>query len=175
LLEGSARTCLAVCHDGERCTGSPGWQFARVDHQARCCKSRLFGPNSSLLAEGKGKIGFTLDVNWSGIGSREAWKRRNRYGARAFSTLEGYASRNQRNGVGFPSTQNWGETRGHRPGSRLRWERRQTRSSNRRASVRVRARFILRAIAAGGPPESARGSRNGPGPVVRVRCSGQGF
>ena len=32
---------------------------------------------------------------------RRAWDR-NRIGARAFSTLEGYAGRNRRNGVGFP-------------------------------------------------------------------------
>jgi len=36
-----------------------------------------------------------------------------------------------------------GKTPGHRPGSRLRLERRQTRSSNNRASVRVRAKKLV--------------------------------
>ncbi len=54
-----------------------------------------------------------------------------RYGARAFSTLEGYAGRNPETELAPPR-----RTPGHRPGSRLKWERRQTRSSNDRASVR---------------------------------------
>jgi len=54
-----------------------------------------------------------------------------------FSTLEGYASRNQRNGVGPVE---WATC--HRRGSRLDWERRQTRSSNQsfRAFVRLKKR-----------------------------------
>src|ERR1039457_2661912 len=44
-----------------------------------------------------------------------------------------------------------GETPGHRRGSGLRLERRQTRSSNDRASARLRDREGLRRVAAGGP------------------------
>ena len=59
----------------------------------------------------------------------------NRYGVRAFSTLEGYADRNRETELALPAKS--GKTPGHRPGFRLRWERRQTRSSNLRASVRL--------------------------------------
>jgi small subunit ribosomal protein S12 len=59
----------------------------------------------------------------------------NRYGARAFSTLEGYAGRNRETELAFSGINP--ETPDHRPGFRLRWERRQTRSSNLRASVRL--------------------------------------
>ena len=70
-----------------------------------------------------------------------------RIGARAFSTLEGYAGRNPETELAFQSL----ETPGHRPGSRLRLERRQTRSSNDRASVRPRNLERLREDHRGGP------------------------
>jgi hypothetical protein len=70
----------------------------------------------------------------------------NRYGARAYSTLEGYAGRNRETELASPR-----RAPGHRPGFRLKLERRQTRSSNDRASVRVRHREWLRIIAAGSP------------------------
>ena len=63
----------------------------------------------------------------------------NRYGVRAFSTLEGYAGRNRETELAL--TAKCGKTPGHRRGSRLRLERRQTRSSNLRASVRLRGEF----------------------------------
>jgi small subunit ribosomal protein S12 len=47
-----------------------------------------------------------------------------------FSTLEGYAGRNWRNGVGSARDGFLGWTRDHRPSSRLEVERGQTRSSN---------------------------------------------
>ena len=56
----------------------------------------------------------------------------NRYGVRAFSTLEGYADRNRETELAPPR-----RAPDHRPGFRLRWVRRQTRSSNLRASVRL--------------------------------------
>jgi hypothetical protein len=62
-------------------------------------------------------------------GSGERPNRRYRYGARAFSTKEGYASRNRETELAFPWSV-WVETYDHRPGSRLRWEEGQTRSSN---------------------------------------------
>jgi hypothetical protein len=61
--------------------------------------------------------------------------RDNRYGARAFATLEGYAGRNRETELAL--TAESGKTPGHRPGFRLRLERRQTRSTTNRASVRL--------------------------------------
>jgi len=57
-----------------------------------------------------------------------------RYGARAFSTLEGYASRNRETELAF--RQDLTETRSHRRGSRLRWEEGR-REAESWASVRV--------------------------------------
>jgi hypothetical protein len=65
----------------------------------------------------------------------------NRIGARAFFTLEGYAGRNRETESALPAK--CGKTPGHRPGSRLKLERRQTRSSNDGASVRVRDRGMV--------------------------------
>ena len=62
------------------------------------------------------------------------WDREYRYGARAFFTLKGYASRNRRNGVGLQPEM--AGARSHRPGSRLRWEEGR-REAAFRASVRL--------------------------------------
>ena len=67
-----------------------------------------------------------------------------RYGVRAFSTLEGYADRNRETESAFPMIRKEDlETPGHRPGSRLRLERRQTRSSNLRAFVRLCGKYAV--------------------------------
>ena len=70
----------------------------------------------------------------------------NRYGARAFSTLEGYACRNRETELASPR-----RAHGHRPGSRLRLERRQTRSSKIGLPCVCAPGYRLRIIAAGGP------------------------
>jgi len=57
--------------------------------------------------------------------------RMDRYGARAFSTWEGYASRNRETELA-PQLR----AHGHRPGSRLRWEAGR-REQQTRASVRL--------------------------------------
>jgi hypothetical protein len=72
-----------------------------------------------------------------------------RYGVRAFSTLEGYADQNRETELAPPR-----RTPDHRPGSRLRWVRRQTRSSNLRASVRLHGLFAVERP--DGPEVSAR-------------------
>jgi hypothetical protein len=64
-----------------------------------------------------------------------------RIGVRAFSTLEGYAGRNRETELASPVK--FRGTPDHRPGSRLRLERRQTRSSNDRASVRLYGLFAV--------------------------------
>ena len=69
----------------------------------------------------------------------------NRYGARAFSTLEGYVGRNQRNGVGFAR-----EMRENaRPPSRFSSEigTKADAKQQNRASVRVRDQERLREFA----------------------------
>jgi hypothetical protein len=60
----------------------------------------------------------------------------NRYGVRAFSTLEGYAGRDRETELALTAK----KRENARPPSRFssEMERRQTRSSNERASVRVR-------------------------------------
>jgi len=73
----------------------------------------------------------------------------NRIGARAFFTLEGYAGRNRETELALPAI--CGETPSHRPGSRLKLERMQTRSSNDRAFVRVRDRTGWRVTAPEAP------------------------
>ena len=65
--------------------------------------------------------------------------------------LGGLCGPEPRNGVGFPQNL---ETPSHRPGFRLRWVRRQTRSSNLRASVRLYGLFAVERP--DGPEVSAR-------------------
>jgi hypothetical protein len=78
-----------------------------------------------------------------------------RIGVRAFSTLEGYAGRNRRNGVGFSR-----EVRKNaRPPSRLSSEigTKADAKQQTRASVRVRDSFLSRALSEREPHGSVRG------------------
>src|ERR1039457_3017614 len=81
--------------------------------------------------------------------------RANRIGVRAFSTLEGYAGRNWRNGVGFFRR----KRENARPPSRFSSERvtKADAKQQNRASVRVRDRLQGRVFRHGEPRGSVRG------------------
>src|SRR6185437_11290090 len=103
-----------------------------------------------------------MEESWAGrrasqtdLGNRSFLRGRvnHRIGARAFlPLLEGYAGRNRRYGVGSAN-----RTSCHRRGSRLRRERKQTRSSNRRLPCAprnfARARERVLEIARGCPSD----------------------
>ncbi len=116
-LEGSARTHSTVCLNGGCEEAIPvRQQLTQAGFEVRPSGLARHVPGMALLL-------------------RRAGARQYRYGACAFSTLEGYAGRNRETELAFPAC--CGKTPSHRPGFRLKWERRQTRSSNDRVSARA--------------------------------------
>jgi len=113
-------------------------------------------PVGSPLAEGRDKRDGTLQANRAEkLGGRP--NRRYRYGARAFSTREGYASRNRETELAFPPERQGGNVR---PPSRFSSEMGRVTDAKLQMGFCAFGRWLMLSSKSQNAPKGSRGCGN---------------